>query len=234
MKKLAVFVEGQTEQVFVEELLLNIAGRKNLIVDLVEARGGKKSRRKLIELSKGSPNASRAYFALICNCRTDNRVASDIADNYQGLVSQGYDAIIGLRDVYPHVTREEIPRLAKGLYYKIKTKPLRPLFVLAVMETEAWFLAEHTHFQRIDPRLTLTRISSEMGFDPSTDDVEQRDCPSQDLQDIYRLVGLGYSKSRDQVERTVEKLDYAILYVEVSKRIGWFGKLTAAIDAFLS
>ena len=32
MKKLAVFVEGQTEQIFVEKLLEEIAGRNKMVI----------------------------------------------------------------------------------------------------------------------------------------------------------------------------------------------------------
>ena len=34
MKKIAFFVEGQTEQLFINKLLIEIAGQKNILVEL--------------------------------------------------------------------------------------------------------------------------------------------------------------------------------------------------------
>ena len=41
MKKIAFFVEGQTEQVFINKLLEEIAGRKNISINIFQLRGGK-------------------------------------------------------------------------------------------------------------------------------------------------------------------------------------------------
>ena len=102
------------------------------------------------------------------------------------------------------------------------------------MEIEAWFLAEHTHFQRIDPGLTIPRIIAEMGFDPSTDDMELRDHPAEDLDTIYRLVGQAYTKSRRRVQKTVDALDYAALYLDLISRLGGLMAFVSAIEVFLS
>lgn len=47
MNKMAVFVEGCTEQLFVEKLVIEIAGRKNVQVELRKVRGGKTTRRRM-------------------------------------------------------------------------------------------------------------------------------------------------------------------------------------------
>jgi hypothetical protein len=62
------------------------------------------------------------------------------------------------------------------------------------MEIEAWFLAEFSHFPRLDSDLTLETIRSNFGFDPSVDDMQLRNHPSQDIHRIYSLVGLEYKK----------------------------------------
>ena len=36
------------------------------------------------------------------------------------------------------------------------------------MEIEAWFLAETTHYQKIDPVITLATVKANFGFDPKT------------------------------------------------------------------
>jgi len=44
MKKIAFFVEGQTEQLFINKLLREIAGHKNIAVKLYQLIGGNNSR----------------------------------------------------------------------------------------------------------------------------------------------------------------------------------------------
>ena len=46
MKKLAVFVEGQTEQLFVERLLEEAAGKKQICIEKRQAFGGRPTVRR--------------------------------------------------------------------------------------------------------------------------------------------------------------------------------------------
>jgi len=233
MNKLAIFVEGQTEQVFVERLLVEIAGAKNVRIEKRKATGGKKSGRRMRLVEASAPDPAERYFVLIVDCGEDERVKSDIAERYDQLVRSGYQAIIGIRDVYPQ-KREDIPKLRQGLRYRIRTVPIEVLFVLAVMETEAWFIAEHTHFERIGNELTLERIRAEIGFDPSTDDIQSRDHPAEDLHSIYGLIGLAYKKSKVHVQRTVNVLDYETIYLELGQKFEDLQRLVDHLDLFLS
>lgn len=230
MNKLAVFVEGQTEQIFTEKLLIEIAGRKNIYIEKCVLTGGKKYPRKRLYFR--SVNNKRKYFAYIVDCQRDSTVKSDIVDNYNSLVSKGYSSIIGIRDVYP-IERTKIPKLRYWLTYRVKTKPINPVFILSVMEIEAWFLAEHTHFQKIHVGLTLERIKAEINFDPSQENMELRDHPSQDLHQIYALEDLAYKKRKFHTERTVEALDYAEIYLSLSSKLKAIEELTSEIDRFM-
>ena len=230
MNKLAVFVEGLTEQIFAEKLLVEIAGKKDIYIEKCELTGGNKYRRKKIHFK--SVNSEKIYFAYIINCRGDSTVKSDIMDNYASLVSNGYNSIIGIRDVYP-IQRVDIPKLKRGIYYGVKTTPVIPIIILSVMEVEAWFLAEHTHFQRIHKNITTSRINQEFGFDPSKDDMELRDQPSQDLHNIYTLEGMAYKKRENHALRTTNALDYASIYLELSSKMDPVRNLTAEINRFM-
>ncbi len=230
MNKLAVFVEGQTEQIFTEKLLIEIAGRKNICIEKRELTGGRKYLRKRLYFRNS--DTKKKYFAYIVDCQSDSTVKSDIVDNYDSLVREGYSSIIGIRDVYP-VERREIPKLRYRLNYLVKTKPIMPVFILSVMEIEAWFLAEHTHFKRIHESLTIDRIKAELNFDPSQDNMELRDRPSQDLHQIYALEGLAYKKRKGHTERTVEALDYAEIYLNLSSRLQAIREFTSEIDRFM-
>ena len=39
MKRIAIFVEGQTEQIFVNKLLIEMAGKKNIAIELKRFAG---------------------------------------------------------------------------------------------------------------------------------------------------------------------------------------------------
>ena len=235
MNKLAIFVEGQTEQIFAEKLIREIAGRQGVYIEQRLAVGGRGSDRRWLLLDSPSVQEGNEYFVLIVNCGADNRVKSDIRDNYENLVKKDYQAIIGLRDAYPDArSRSDIPKLRVGLRHGLKTTPVEVLFVLGVMEIEAWFIAEHTHFARMSNSLTIELIVNNIGFDPSTDDIEQRPHPARDLRDIYSLVALTYDKHRTTVQKTIRVLDYTIIYLELAQRILDLRNLTAEIDRFLS
>jgi len=234
MNRIAIFVEGQTEQVFAERLLKEVAGEKHVRIEKRKfCGGGRRQKRRMILLEASAPASGQKYFAMIVDCGEDERVKSDIRDRYDGLVKTGYQAIIGIRDVYPQ-GRDDIPRLRGGLGYGMKTQPIRVLFVIAIMEIEAWFIAEHTHFLRLSPILTTDRIKRQMGFDPSRDDVQLRDHPANDLHSIYQLAGHVYDKSKMNVQRTVDLLDYAAIYFDLGQKVPDLQRLTDHIDQFLS
>ena len=74
------------------------------------------------------------------------------------------------------------------------------------METEAWFLAESTHFSRIDPAITISAIKSNLGFDPENDSMELRPNPAVDLNDCYHIGGKSYKKKQTRIDLTINGL----------------------------
>jgi hypothetical protein len=234
MRKLAVFVEGLTEQLFIDKFIAEIAGRHTLAIEHRKVTGGKGSSARWVRLWASSPDPQQNYFILIVDCSADNRVKSEIRDHYDSLVSSAYTAIIGIRDVFPDFAHADVPKVRSFLEYGMKTKPLHVVFALGVMEIETWFICEHTHFGRLDTQLTNARISGSLGFDPYSDDIQLRPTPAADLDSVYRLVGQRYSKNRRSLQRTVDLLDYGYLYLSVMHRIPDLKTLVRSIDAFLS
>lgn len=234
MKKLAVFVEGQTEQLFIEKLLVEAAGKSNIAIEKRQGLGGQSGKRRLNLIEASHLNSNHRYFAQIVDCGSDNRVKSDIRDRYENLAAQGFEIIVGVRDVFPDVTYAGIPLLRSGLRLHLKTNPIEVKFVLGVMEIEAWFIAEHTHLQKIHPSLTPELIRTRLGFDPSSDDVQLRPHPAEDLDNIYRLAGLRYEKCKSTVQRTVSVLDYERIYLELPSKLPDLKTLVDTINTFLS
>ncbi len=239
MNKIAIFVEGQTEELFAERLLLVMAGDSNIQIEKREARGGVSFKRRMRLVEVCGSISGHQFYAMIVNCGADERVGTDIHERYDGLVKTGFGWIVGMRDLYrgdvlPHVLRAKLPDVKMEFQKYLKTKPVQVQFVLAVMEVEAWFLAECTHFARISPALTIPHIKAAVGFDPCTDDMELRDHPSEDLDKIYRLAALPYDKKRGTVQLMIEALDFAEICLVLVNKFDSLRLLIRTVDEFLT
>ncbi|MDY6782124.1 MAG: DUF4276 family protein [Cyanobacteriota bacterium] len=229
---MAIFVEGQTEKIFVRKLLEEIAGKRNIAIDEQEISGKKNSRITKLVMSDLITIQTK-YYILIYNSGSDNSVASDIRDQYKSLVASGYSMIMGLRDVYPIPAADDKNKLEKGLQYALPKGSVPAHIILAVMEIEAWFLAEWNHFMKVDASLTPVYIQAALGFNPEIEDMEKRPHPAEDLHQIYKLVGRSYRKRENQVNTIVSNLDYEFLYIQLVNRVPSFGKFVGYIDAFI-
>ena len=245
MKKITFFVEGQTEQLFINKLLIEIAGQKNISVELEQFQGYGRRPTKNIYPKTASNPVSPKHYALIHDCRSDSSVRSRIIDNYQTLFSQGHTQIIGLLDFYPQnlcpetnltqFENELINGTVKRNRQVTPPLPANTAIVVAVNEIESWFLSECNHFTCVDAILTNSFIVSRVGFDTCIDDMTLRSHPAQDLHDIYQLVGKAYkNKKKDTVERTIECLDYANIYIKIASKITKLNDLVSIINTFLT
>jgi len=246
MRKLAIFVEGQTEQIFVENLLREIVEKNHISIE-VKKISGRKKHRVSNPIVKDQVTIETRFYVLIYDSSGDTQVVSDIRDQCESLSSNGYERIIGLRDVYCKSIADKTSldeyiayklSLERGLHYSlstvIMTDPIPMNIVLAVMEIESWFLSEWNHFPKIDAKLTLDKIQTDLGFNPKTDNMETRLHPSSDIDKIYRLVGSSYDKNKDQINSIVSKLDYEFLYLKLIHTVPSLGKFIGYINLFLN
>lgn len=232
MNKLAVFVEGYTEVVFVEKLIEEIAGKTNVRIEHREIRGGVTARRTFAQVRAAQKDTGQKYFVMIVDCGGDRLVKERILEEHENLTRASYSRIIGLRDVRPDFTLAEVPKLEVGLRAFIKTSLIPVDFFLAVQEIEAWFLAEATHFPRIDPAITVPAIKATLGFDPEQDDMEQRPTPTDDLNRCYAIGGKSYQKHL--AHDTIAALDYALIYCELWQKFKYLERLIRSVELFLS
>ncbi|WP_052181015.1 DUF4276 family protein [Alistipes sp. ZOR0009] len=240
MKKIAFYVEGQTEQFFINKLLIEIAGQKNIQIELQQFQGIGKAKRTIYPKSTANPQNPQ-HFALIFDCMGDGGVKPRIIEDASSLLAQGYSEVIGLRDLYPltDITRFEDELINGTIRKGRRITPALPndtSIVIAIREIEDWFIAECNHYSHIDASLTLNsgQITS-IGFNPQTDDLTTRsNAAAEDLRTIYQLVNKTYNKSKDKVERTVECLDYCNIYLNTKYRFLKLQELIDKIDRFLS
>lgn len=234
MKKLAIFVEGQTEQVFIQKLVEEIAGKNNLTIQLDKLLGGASAPRITInEIVIKNQQEETKYYVLIRDSSTDSRVVSDVRDTIDNLMLEGFERVIGLRDLYP-IDIDELKDVQESSNMVIPHDKIPANIVIAVREIETWFLAETNHYPRISTNLNEVLIAKILGFDINSSDFESFEHPSETLNSIYKLVGFAYRKSKRHVDRTVNSLDYENIYFELKNSLGSLNELISYIDDFLT
>ncbi|MDR1586146.1 MAG: hypothetical protein LBS57_01675 [Treponema sp.] len=232
MKKVAVFVEGQTELVFADELVRHIFGHAKVDVETLQF-SGKEGSRRIRTIRSVNAASSTEYLFRIYDCQGGNEnstVKSDIREQFSRLLSESFSYIVGLRDVYPLL---DIEKLKSMIDMELPNAPSLPVKIfLAVREIEVWFLAEENHYLLIDGALTVPYVNSMIGFDITTISTESIDHPSFVLKQIYQSIGKDYNKKKWEVERTVYVLDYENLYLTVRKRNNSLNELLSCLDGF--
>jgi hypothetical protein len=232
MKRLAIFVEGLTEQILVRHLLQALLDRNRVAIQAVKISGGHNVRMSFTVMRAAHVDKQTDYYVLIYDCGGETNVKGYMMARYQNLVSSGYSMILGLRDVFPNFEREEVPRLLKGLNHQLPQKMARTRIYLAIMETEAWFLGEYHHLKKVSGRLTPGFVEKHLGFNPRTENMEERPRPAEDMKAVYRLVGHDYTKKRDRLNAVISKLDFHYFTHDLAAKMPSLGALVEGLESF--
>ncbi len=210
MNKIAFFVEGQTEAIFTKKLIMTIADREGLQVKMHEAH------RYISFATIMPPSEDTKNYILIFDCGGDFAVKQKIKDNEDRLREENYKCIIGLRDLHP-LDKNDLKLVQSELYAGLKIN-VPTKIIVAIMEIEAWFIQEYTHFLKIDGSLTPERIEDEMGFNPESQDTSNIDCPADFLNSVYNLIGRQYKKKEHEIHFVTDNLDYDEIYLNMRTR----------------
>jgi hypothetical protein len=229
MRKLALFVEGETEVAFTERLLSEVANQADIVIDVTTI--GSIQRTPIVQSPYSSRSSNPRFYALIYNCGTDDRVLTEIADRLDGLREGGYGLVLGLRDVFPE-TASRHEALATAAHKLLSKAPIRAELVFAIREIEAWFIAEWSHFSRVDSRLTRTHIQSKLGIDVATVDVEAVPHPSKLMGQIYAIVSRRYRKGRFKQRLTLSAIDFDEIYLACPSRAKALSRFVSLITQF--
>ena len=208
MRKLAIFVEGLTEQILVRHLLQAVLDQNRIAIQTVKITGGHNVRMSFTVMRAAHVERQTDYYIMVYDCGGETNVKGYLMAHRDKLVSSGYTMIIGLRDAYPNFQRDEVPKLLRGLNYRLPQKRAITHIYLAVMETEAWFLGEYRHLKKVSPKISPQYIEKRLGFNPRTENMEHRAHPSDDMKAAYRVVGHDYTKKKDRLNAVVSKLDF--------------------------
>lgn len=174
MRRVAVYVEGQTEYIFVREFL-----QKWYDYDpsRLSFRCNRLRSDKVIAAPydfQGTEDCMN-YFE-ITDVGNDNSVLAKILKNESFIESAGFDCVVGLRDMYskdyrkanshsseinPKLNERFIVGTAKSLENQKTALPISMHF--AIMEVEAWILAMLRSFPSdVDPELAIYHPASEL------------------------------------------------------------------------
>ena len=206
--RVSIFVEGQTERIFVEKLLDEYLSVQNFTIESRRLIG-----ETAIRLAVRIVDGKAPLYILIFDVGGDGGLTSAILERGKNLLDQsGYSFLLGLRDLYdiPREDKEKTYRqteerlLKEGLDGKVK-------IVFSVMEIEAWFLAEYSVFEKIDKKLTPEFIKEQLNKDLVADDPEIYSKPSNVVDAIYRLVGRRYKKKIDDSYAIATRIEYDTL-----------------------
>ena len=220
MKKIAIFVEGQSELIFVREYLL-----KQFEYQGIDLECRNLFRDENIQSAQYDfPNANAKIHFQIINVGNDSSVLQRILKREQLLWNAGYDRIIGLRDMYssdyiqamkqPREIKPELnQKFIEGANKTLEQKAIKPQnikFHFAIMELEAWFLGIPKLWER--KGITNQIIQEKLKYNLSETDPEITFLhPAETVKEILKIVNESYRKQASEVESLVsciEKQDF--------------------------
>ncbi len=206
--KIAIFVEGQTEQIFITKLLYNFFPPEKIQI-LSTRRNGRHEEINILD------KASHAeYFVLIYVAEGDNRALSALKDYYPKMEHRGFTKFFVLRDLKSQEYKkfgDAIIDKQRSFINQINSK--KNIFLhYSKMEIEAWFLAAPQLFYEIDKRLTVQNIKKTIGQDLDVVDPEIAfKSPASEVKRIFKSIDQSYSKSETDVKEIVSHIDWAEL-----------------------
>ncbi|MDP2905350.1 MAG: DUF4276 family protein [Candidatus Omnitrophota bacterium] len=227
MKKVSIFVEGQTERIFLEKLLSEYFTSGKLKTVSCRLIGDRLT--QILELgNKINPE----FYVLIYDVGGDERAVSVMLERADAMInSQGYNFLFAVRDLNPELSAnknaliDKIERLFATYAFRGKVR-----FIFAIKEIEAWFLGDYNFFSRIHPSLTPEYIQSRTGYNLVNDNPEDYDKPAQIIDDILKLIGQRYKKKAKDAYRITHRIDYSFLCIDVPARVRSFAYFLNCID----
>ena len=231
MLKLCIFVEGQTERIFLEKFFSEYLGHHNLSIDSYKLFGN-----KLRQIRGKDKKYRTLYYIQIFDAGNDVKVMSALKERCENLTNQGFKYLFALRDVYPN-KRTNIPQIKSTFYELFKNSVCdgKAKLILAIMEIEAWFIADYKVFSRIDSTLSPDVIFENIGIELYRINPESLPHPSVTINKIFGIVGKNYKKHEDQAYNIVYNLDYEFLICsnEVLNKVTSLVYLIKCINDFL-
>jgi hypothetical protein len=214
--KIALFVEGHSELIFLREVILKYFNW-TINLECYNLRGNTES-----PCDYRVTHPSSGLLIRIINIGNDERVLAYIRENGNNYISKGYTFIVGLRDMYSEafIRRSQTKVVDSSLCNQFVSKAndlLRHEFstiadsielIFMIMEFETWLLSLPTVLEKFNDRLSSSAITTELGIDLTQVDHETYFFhPTNSLCKIFNIAGLYYDKSLTQINSIVSHVD---------------------------
>lgn len=148
--KCAVYVEGKAEMLFVADVLAKYSDYDPSKIGFKCITLNKDVLKPLSHPAQGDELSSSSYYQIV-NVNNDDLVVSKLKKDIPNLAKQGYEIIIGLRDVFgegykaliqnQEIDLDLIRQMHDAQYDQIKNDCADIRLHFAIMEYEAWMLA---------------------------------------------------------------------------------------------
>lgn len=207
-RKIAIFVEGQAEYIFVRDFLCNwyeYDGNK-LGIECLALRS---ERFNTVPYPFGN-RESENYYQIV-NVGNDRSVLSKMLKEAARLKNAGFQLIVGLSDMFGDDYHKAVQTrtIDESINQKFKNTRQRIIndsahkdmlcYCFAIMEVEAWILGMSSILKHIDGYLTHSLILEQLQIDIDADPEKTYYHPAQILNNIYRLVGKQYGKHEGDI-----------------------------------
>lgn len=220
--KIAIFVEGQTEGILVKKIISLIPYPIPYYLRYWENKPPTHSAPENPTYCVGNPEANLVFD--IFDIEGDGNIVASLLKYKDKPIE--HQAIIVLIDVYNPNDNSVKGKIRKEWVYpeNVKRKKITTLDVIhttlkntevldklklcfAVMEIEAWILGMWSIFERIDARLTETKLKEILGVksfpNPETEYVH----PAAKVKTIYEEIGKTYKKEINEIKNLCNKIE---------------------------
>lgn len=214
--KVAIYVEGITEAGFVYQLIKE--KYQNRWTDFRLECLNLEPKSAEDDLWDYGDENSKDYYLIYDSC-SDGSVSSDMLDRFENHWKNGFDKVVGLRDVYSKrytdlfkqsILKEDVSAFIEDMRNALREKDPQGYIQLrfAIMETEAWLLAMSDVFGRIDSKLNADWLLNKVGIDVSEDPEITIFHPFHKVKDIYASISRSYDKHWSEIKEIVFKLTW--------------------------
>ena len=237
--KFAVYVEGLSELLFVADFLQKYFTYDSAQCGIICINLNADDALKEMRYPKLGDESSKNYYQIV-NVNNDNRVVSKMKKDLPRLLNNGFDVVIGLKDVYGSsynnlenrsiVNRAVIEKLHKIQFDSICAGDSDCRLHFAIMEYEAWMLSLISHsveLKGFDVEDLFRQVKLDITQDPEVTIYH----PYPKVREIFMLCGEDYNKhEKDMCSflSTLSKDDY--MNLKASNHCASYGKF---IDSLL-
>ena len=200
--KFAVYVEGKAEMLFVADVLSKYSNYDTQVVGF-QCINLNSDDFEYVQYPAQGDEKSESYYQIV-NVNNDNRVISKLKQDIPNLAKQGFEIIIGLRDVFGAdydticCKQQVIDRELISEMYAIQSAQIRfdgvdTKLHFAIMEYEAWMMALLDKYI-VSKGGIPEEVFEVAGVDYESDFENTVYHPYNKVQEIYRAVNANYGK----------------------------------------